>query len=64
MPKKQRKFADDGCIHWTIYYYLYVFLFCFLEDYISQWLIIPVSILIIAASDLLSRFYKNKKVKK
>ena len=51
------------CIHWTIYYYLYVFLFCFLEDYISQWLIIPVSILIIAASDLLSKAYKNKKFK-
>ena len=51
------------CIHWTLLFYLYAFLFCFLEAYISQWLIIPVSILLIATSDLLSRLYK-KKVKK
>ena len=47
------------CIHWTIYCFLYVFLFCFLESYISQWLIIPVSILVLVVSDLLSRLYKK-----
>ena len=47
------------CIHWTIYCFLYVFLFCFLENYISQWLIIPVSALVLVVSDLLSRLYKK-----
>ena len=50
------------CIHWTLYCFAYVFLFCYLEDYISQWLIIPVSVLTLVASDLLSVFY-NKKIK-
>ena len=45
------------CIQWTIYYFLYVVLFCCLADYIPQWTIIPTSIVVIAASDLLSRLY-------
>ena len=52
------------CVHWTIYCFLYVFLFCYLEDYISQWLIIPVSVLVLVVSDLLSRLYKKYKTKK
>ena len=52
------------CIHWTIYCFLYVFLFCFLESYISQWWIIPTSILVLASSDWLSRLYKKSKAKK
>ena len=52
------------CIHWTLYGFLYLFLLCTLEDYIPQWWIIPVSILMVAASDLLSRFYKKIKTKK
>ena len=45
------------CIHWTIYCFLGLALICVLGDYISQWTIIPASILVLVASDLLSRLY-------
>ena len=52
------------CIHYTLYAFLYLLLLFFLEDYIPQWWIVPVSMLMVAASDLLSRFYKKIKTKK
>ena len=52
------------CIHYTLYAFLYLLLLFFLEDYIPQWWIVPVSILMVAASDLLSRFYKKIKTRK
>ena len=47
------------CIHWTILCFLYVFLFCLLGDYISQWWIIPTSVVVLILSDVLSRAYKQ-----
>ena len=55
------------CIHWTIYCFLCLALICVLEDYIPQWTIIPTAILVMIASDLLSRLYeklKNRKLEK
>lgn len=51
------------CIHWTIYCFISLILSCILEDYLPQWTMIPASILVLIASDLLSRLYvkfKNK----
>ena len=52
------------CIHWTIYCYLYVFLYCFLNNYIPQWVMILTGILVLIASDLLSRLYIKYKSEK
>ena len=52
------------CIHWTIYCFLGLALICVLGDYISQWTIIPASILVLVASDLLSRLYVKIKTNK
>lgn len=53
------------CIHWTIYSFLSLLLICVLDGYISQWVLIPVSVGVLVASDLLSRLYarfiKNRK---
>ena len=51
-------------IHWTIYCFLYLFLVCILEDYIPQWTIVPTAVLVMIASDLLSRVYENLKKRK
>ena len=52
------------CIHWTLYCFLYLFLICILEDYISQWVLIPASVVVLVASDLLSRLYVKIKTSK
>ena len=53
------------CIHWTLYCFLYLILICVLENYLPQWVLIPASILVLVASDLLSRLYlRIKRVKK
>ena len=52
------------CIHYTLYAFLYLFLICVLEDYISQWVLIPVSVVVLVASDLLSRLYVKIKTNK
>jgi uncharacterized membrane protein len=52
------------CIHWTIYCFLGLLLSCVLGDYISQWIIIPVSVVVLVASDLLSRLYVKIKTNK
>ena len=52
------------CIHWTLYCFLYLFLICVMEDYISQWVLIPVSVVVLVASDLLSRLYVKIKTNK
>lgn len=56
------------CIHWTLLSFMYLVLITTLESFVPQWSIIPISAVIIAVSDLLSRFYKkfinkNKKAK-
>lgn len=50
-------------IHWTIYCFLYLFLVCTLEDYLAQWVIIPTAILVLIASDFLSRIFAKRKRK-
>ena len=52
------------CIHWTIYCFLGLLLICILGDYIPQWKIIPVSVSVLVASDLMSRLYVKIKAKR
>ena len=53
------------CIHWTIYCFTSLILVCVLNNYLSQWTMIPASVLVLIASDLISgqyaKFKKNKK---
>lgn len=49
------------CIHWTLYCFAALLLTCVLENYISQWVMIPASVSVLIASDLLSRVYINFK---
>lgn len=48
------------CIHWTIYAFLYLFLLCVVGDnYVPDWLVIPVALAVVVVADLLSRLYKS-----
>jgi hypothetical protein len=53
------------CIHWTLYCFLYLILICVMENYLPQWALIPASVSVLIASDLISRQYvkfkKNRK---
>ena len=48
------------CIHWVIYALLYLALTCFVGDnFVPMWVVPPVAVLVLIASDLLSRLYKK-----
>ena len=51
------------CIHWVCYCTLYLILLCVLEDYLSQLMLLPASVLVLIVSDILSRIYVNFKRK-
>ena len=62
-----RRACSLYCIHWTFYSFLLLLLICVCENYVSQWMILPIGILTIAVSDLLSRLYgklKKRVIKK
>ena len=53
------------CIHWTVYCFMALVLICTLDSYyVSQWLLLPISVSVLVVSDLLSRLYVKLKVKK
>lgn len=47
------------CIHWTIYGFMYLAILCAAEDYLPQWSVMPAAILVIIASDMISRIYRK-----